>query len=351
MTNVAIVILNWNGKSFLEKFLPLLISRTTLPGTEIVVADNSSTDGSMEMMKSRFSDIRVIQLDKNHGFAEGYNIALKQLEANYYLLLNSDIEVTENWLDPLIAFMDKNSTVSACSPVLLDYYHRDKYEYAGAAGGYIDKYGYTFCRGRIFNTVESFNKEFDQPSEVFWTTGACMLIRSELFWKAGGFDPRFFAHMEEVDLCWRLKNMGYKLAVVPASRVYHIGGGTLHKSNAFKTFLNFRNNLLLLYKNLPGKALNKTMTIRLLLDGVSAAMFLVTFKFNDFRAVIRAHTAFRKLKKDYIKYRAEHDALAINALHPEIYDHSVVFDYFIAGRRYFGRLREGFGIKTYTINR
>src|SRR6056297_2072863 len=269
MTKVSIVILNWNGEMFLEKFLPGLILHSQLPGVEVIVADNSSSDGSLIMLQKKYSNIRIVRLEKNHGFAGGYNMALQQIEAKYYLLMNSDIEVTENWLDPLISFMDKNNGAAACSPVLLDYNNRNKYEYAGAAGGYIDKYGYTFCRGRIFNAIEEADNIPDNPTEVFWTTGGCMLIRAELFWEGGGFDDHFFAHMEEVDLCWRLKNKGYKLALVPGSKVYHVGGGTLPKSNPFKTYLNFRNNLLLLYKNLPEEILRKTIRRRMLLDGLS----------------------------------------------------------------------------------
>ncbi|MEX0986918.1 MAG: glycosyltransferase family 2 protein [Bacteroidales bacterium] len=339
MTNIAIVILNWNGKDYLAKFLPLLYERTQMPGIEIIVADNASSDGSMEFMKRNFSDTRLIQLEKNHGFAGGYNKALEQVEANYFLLLNSDIEVRENWLQPLAAFMEGHRETAACSPVLLDYYHRDKYEYAGAAGGYIDRLGYTFCRGRLFHTTETRAEAFNTPVEVFWTTGACMMIRASLFREAGGFDENFFAHMEEVDLCWRLKNMGYKLAIVPESNVFHVGGGTLPKSNPFKTYLNFRNNLFLLYKNLPEKGLVSTIRKRMLLDGVSAIMFLATLKFKDFKAVIRAHAGFRKKREEYKKYRADNRTRIIKSDHPEIYPGSVVFDYFIAGRKHFGSLR------------
>ena len=343
MTEVAIVILNWNGETFLEKFLPPLIRHSQLPGVEIIVADNNSSDGSVAMLQNRFSDIRIISLDKNHGFAGGYNRALQQVDAKYYLLLNSDIEVQENWLEPLISFMNNNSTVAACSPVLRDYHQRNKYEYAGAAGGYIDKYGYTFCRGRIFNTVEEATDIPQKPVEVFWTTGACMLIRSECWREAGGFDERFFAHMEEVDLCWRLKNRGHQLAIVPESVVYHVGGGTLPKENPFKTYLNFRNNLLLLYKNLPANTLGKTIRKRMLMDGLSAIMFLVAFKIGNFRAVIRAHGEFRKIKNSYRVQREDESPVTRRADHPEIYQRSVVYDYFIAGRKHYKDLRGQFG--------
>ncbi len=345
MTKVAIVILNWNGEAFLEKFLPSLILHSKMTGVEIIVADNRSSDGSLTMLKKKYSEIRIIRLEKNHGFAGGYNVALQQLEAKYYLLLNSDIEVTENWLEPLISFMDNNNAVAACAPVLLDYKNRNKYEYAGAAGGYIDKYGYTFCRGRIFNTVEEADNIPVNPTEVFWTTGACMLVRSELFREAGGFDDHFFAHMEEVDLCWRLKNRGHKLALVPGSKVYHVGGGTLPKSNPYKTYLNFRNNLLLLYKNLPEDILQKTIRRRMLLDGLSALLFLVTLKPGEFRAVIKAHTGFRRIKKAYRQLRNKSAGLNRRADHPGIYQQSLVFDYFAGGKRHFSDLRDQFGAR------
>jgi GT2 family glycosyltransferase len=345
MTEVAIVILNWNGQAFLEKFLPSLIQHSQIPGVEVIVADNDSSDVSVRMLQEKFSDTRIINLEKNHGFAGGYNRALQQVEAKYYLLLNSDIEVQQNWLDPLISFMNNNSTVAACSPLLLDYNERNKYEYAGAAGGYIDKYGYPFCRGRIFHTVEVATDTPKKPVEVFWTTGACMLIRSECYREAGGFDEAFFAHMEEIDLCWRLKNRGQRLAIVPESAVYHVGGGTLPKENPFKTFLNFRNNLLLLYKNLPEKTLDKTIRKRMLMDGISAIMFLVSFRFGDFRAVIKAHRAFRKIKSSYRKPGKNEASITLRSDHPEIYQRSVVYDYFLAGRKHFRDLRGQFGLR------
>jgi GT2 family glycosyltransferase len=343
MTHLAIVILNWNTREFLEKFLPPLVRYSNLPGVEIIVADSRSTDGSVELMKKTFGDIRLIELDDNYGFAGGYNRALKQVEANYYLLLNSDIEVQEHWLEPLISFMDQHSQVAACSPVLRDYHQRGKLEYAGAAGGYIDRYGYPFCRGRIFGTTEEDTGLLQKPAEVFWTTGACMLIRAALFRKAGGFDEGFFAHMEEVDLCWRLKNMGYRFAVVPGTPVFHVGGGTLPKSNPFKTYLNFRNNLSLLYKNLPETSLRTTIRKRMLLDRLSALMFLARFSLKDFNAVVRAHRDFRKKRDEHRRFREEKTSEITGSMHPEIYNRSVVFDYFIAGRRRFKELRDQFG--------
>lgn len=343
MTKTAVVILNWNGRKFLEKFLPSLIAHTPDPATEIIIADNDSSDDSVAFLNEQYKGLRLIRLERNHGFAGGYNEALRQVEAEYYMLLNSDIEVTGNWLSPLADHLDRHSDVAACSPILLDQQQREMFEYAGAAGGYIDRYGYTFCRGRIFHTTEQFTGEPKQPLEVFWTTGACMLIRSALFREAEGFDAHFFAHMEEVDLCWRLKNRGHKLTVVPSSQVYHVGGGTLPKSNSFKTYLNFRNNLFLLYKNLPEQELRSTISKRMVLDGISALQFFLTFRFGDFRAVYRAHRDFRKKKTDYRKTRERILPAIRKTEHPEIYNRSVVFDYFIAGRKQFSQLRDQFG--------
>ena len=342
MTKTAIVILNWNGKKFLEKFLPILIKHTQDPAAEIIIADNDSSDDSMEFLATNYKNLRTISLDRNHGFAGGYNEALRHVEAEYYLLLNSDIEVTANWLEPLVNHLDQHDDVAACSPVIMDYQHRNMLEYAGAAGGYIDKYGYTFCRGRIFHTTEQASGIPGQPVEVFWTSGACMLIRSKQFLEAGGFDAHFFAHMEEVDLCWRLKNRGYRLTMVPSSHVYHVGGGTLPKSNPFKTYLNFRNNLFLLYKNLPERELGSTIRIRMLLDGISALRFLLTLQPGDLRAIHRAHRDFRKKKPDYTESRKRSQPMIKKTVHPEIYNRSLDFDYFIAGRKKFSQLRDRF---------
>ena len=346
MLQAAIVILNWNGLEFLEKFLPILIKKSSVQGVEIIVADNNSSDESLSFIEKNHPEIRTIKLDDNYGFAGGYNKALEKVNAEYYLLLNSDIEVGDKWIEPLIDFMDKNPKVAACSPIILDFNKRDYFEYAGAAGGYIDKFGYTFCRGRIFNTLEVNKEDLKNPLEVFWTSGACMLIRSELFKKTGGFDSHFFAHMEEVDLCWRLKNLGHTLAVVPESRVYHIGGGTLPKSNPFKTYLNFRNNLLMLYKNLPEQSLSKTVFIRKLMDGLSAGLFLLSLKFKDIAAIYKAHRSFEKDKANYDTFRNEQDKLHAYPEHKEIYQKSIVLDYFLLGRKKFNTLRDGFSKKT-----
>ncbi|HBE42820.1 MAG TPA: glycosyl transferase family 2, partial [Bacteroidales bacterium] len=247
----AVVILNWNGLKYLKMFLEDVIRHTVDTDTGIFVADNGSTDGSHEWIASNHKNVKIIRLDKNHGFAEGYNLALKQVDAHYYVLLNSDIEVSEGWLKPLVSFMDCNSDVASCQPKILSFHRKDHFEYAGAAGGFLDKYGYPLCRGRVLFEVEKDTGQYDIQTDIFWSTGACMIVRSEIWKRCGGFDRHFFAHMEEIDLCWRFHKAGYRVAYVPASAVFHIGGGALPYNSPFKTYLNFRNSLFLLYKNLP----------------------------------------------------------------------------------------------------
>ncbi len=226
-SKVAVVILNWNGKSFLEKFLPIVIKYSS--SAQIIVADNQSSDDSVSFLKQHFPEVRIIINPSNDGFSTGYNLALKQVEAEYYVLLNSDVEVTEKWIEPIMDLMDSNKQIAACQPKILDYNHKTTFEYAGAAGGFMDKYGYPFCRGRIFNSLEEDKGQYNNSTEVFWATGACMFVRAEAFWKVGGFDDDYFAHMEEIDVCWRMKNIGYQIYVEPKSLVYHVGGGTLNK--------------------------------------------------------------------------------------------------------------------------
>ena len=261
----AIVILNWNGRKMLEQYLPSVLEYSCDEAT-VVVADNASTDDSLAFLNARYPQIQTIVLDQNYGFAEGYNRALKQVEAEYYVLLNSDVEVTPHWLSPLIAYMDSHAEVAACQPKLLSYVNKEKFEYAGASGGYLDRYGYPFCRGRLFDAVETDRGQYDDTVEVLWATGACLFIRSEDYWRVGGLDGRFFAHCEEIDLCWRLNIVGRKVVCLPESKVYHLGGGTLPKGNPMKTFLNFRNNLTMLYKCLPEDELKHVMRWRWFLD-------------------------------------------------------------------------------------
>ncbi len=299
----AIVILNWNGQKMLAQYLPTVIEYSR-DEADIIVADNASTDGSMEWLKKEFPKVRQIILDENYGFADGYNRALKQVDAEYYVLLNSDVEVTHHWLTPLIEEMDAHKEIAACQPKLLSLHDRDAFEYAGAAGGYIDKYGYPFCRGRVFDTVEDDNGQYDNAQEILWATGACLVVRSEDYWKAGGLDGRFFAHNEEIDLCWRLHIMGRQIWCFPESEVYHLGGGTLPKSKPMKTFLNFRNNLTMLYKNLPDSDLKHVMRVRWFLDYLAAFETLIlNRKLGDFKAIFRARYAFKNWRHEFDKDR------------------------------------------------
>ncbi len=342
MKLVSIVILNWNGRGYLEKFLPTLIRFTRHPEAEIVVADNGSTDNSMEYMEEVFPSIRTLKLGKNYGFTGGYNRALEQIDASYYLLLNSDIEVTEGWLEPLLRMMEDNEQVAACTPKIRDYYKKSHFEYAGAAGGFIDRFGYPFCRGRIFDAMEEDLGQYDDPIEIFWGTGACLMVRSGLWKEVGGLDDRFFAHMEEIDLCWRLKSLGYKIVSVPSSTVYHVGGGTLERGNPRKTFLNFRNNLLLLYKNLPAGQRGRILFVRMIFDGISALRFLVQGAFKDFRAVLRAHRAFYGMKNNYKGINRKNNMSKNDVIVAGIYPGSIVTDFFLLGKKSFNQLDQGF---------
>ena len=290
-SKIAVVVLNWNGKDWLEKFLPYLVEHSK--EAKLFVADNNSSDNSISFLKNTYPEIHIIQLKSNHGYAKGYNDALKQIKAEYFVLINSDIEVTKDWLNPIINLMDKNHLISACQPKILDYNNKDTFEYAGASGGFIDYLGYPFCRGRIFNKLEKDDGQYNEITEVFWATGACLFVRSSHFNAIGGLDNDFFAHQEEIDLCWRLKNKGYKVMVEPKSIVYHVGGGTLNTGSPFKTYLNFRNNLSMLFKNSSIINLVTILPIRLILDGVAAITMLKQEKgIQHLIAIIRAHFAF-----------------------------------------------------------
>ncbi|WP_424961242.1 glycosyltransferase family 2 protein [Ekhidna sp.] len=289
MTKTAVVILNYNGRTYLEKFLPGVIEHSGK--SDIYVADNASTDDSVEYLKHAFPQVKLIILEKNYGFAGGYNEALKSVKADYLLLLNSDVEVTKNWIDPLEQFLDENQMYAACQPKIKDFNHRALFEYAGACGGFVDFLGYPFCRGRIFDHLEADSGQYNEPIDIFWSSGACMLIRSKVFLEAGGFDEDFFAHMEEIDLCWRIHSLGYKIKSIPKSVVYHVGGGTLSKTSPFKTYLNFRNGLSLLIKNLPLSKLLSKIPVRILLDWVAAMKFLLEGRPRHMIAVFKAHFA------------------------------------------------------------
>ncbi len=330
---VAIVILNWNGKDLLEKFLPSVVSYSTNDGCEVIVADNGSTDNSLSFLSSHYPTVRQICLDQNYGFTGGYNRALKLIEAEYYLLLNSDVEVTPQWLAPLIAYMDTNKNTAVCMPKILSYNQKNMFEYAGAAGGFIDKYGYPFCRGRILDSVEEDCNQYNNTTEILWASGACMLIRSSIFWQAGGFDESFFAHMEEIDLCWRIKRFGYSIACIPASTVYHLGGGTLSYNNPRKLYYNHRNNLYMLYKNLPKKRFKRRIFSRLMLDGLSGTMYLFSFKFNAFKAIIKAHRDYYRHKPQLKASRKNILQLAATEKITGIYPHSIISKFYCARKR------------------
>ena len=334
MKKVAVVILNYNGKKFLEEFLPNVIANTNAEMAEIVVADNASTDDSVAFMRERFPDIRLIVNDFNGGFATGYNIALKQIEAEYFVLLNSDIEVTPQWIEPVVELMDSDPNIAACQPKILSYYDKEKFEYAGASGGFIDKYGYPFCRGRVFQHLEEDHGQYDDACEVFWATGACMFVRADLYLQHGGLDDSFFAHMEEIDFCWRMKNLGYKIYCCPQSKVYHIGGGTLPKSSARKTYLNFRNNLSLLYKNLPSNRVFWTIAYRIVLDWVAALKFLCGGGLKDYWAVIRAHFAFYRRIPSLRKVRKGLPKQLVG----QVYQRNIVFENFLRGKKLYSEL-------------
>ena len=339
MAKVAIVILNWNGQKMLAKFLPNVIEYSR-QDAEIWVADNSSSDGSMHLLETQFPQVKTIVLEQNFGFAEGYNRALHQIEADYYVLLNSDVEVSHHWLTPLIEFMDSHLQVAACQPKLLAEYDKDSFEYAGACGGFLDKYGYPFCRGRIFGTVESDNGQYDYQQEILWATGACMMIRSADYWKAGGLDGRFFAHNEEIDLCWRLRLMGRKIYCIPESEVYHVGGGTLPKSNPMKTFLNFRNNLTMLYKNLSDKELSHVMRVRWFLDYLAAfEMLLLQRNWGDFKAVFKARKAFKEWRSSFDEERKRIQAQRVEEEIPQIFQTSILWQYYAKGVKNFKDLK------------
>jgi GT2 family glycosyltransferase len=326
---VAVVILNWNGKKFLEQFLPSLVQNSKYEHTSIFIADNGSTDDSVSFLKEKYPDIKLVLLDKNYGFTGGYNNAIEQIDSQYYVLINSDVEVTENWLKPIIDLMDENPEIAACQPKILSYTQKEFFEYAGAAGGFIDRYGYPFCRGRILKEHEIDKGQYNGVNEIFWATGACMFVRADLFKKAGGFDEDFFAHMEEIDLCWRLKNMGYKIFYNSTSTVYHVGGGTLPNNNPQKLYLNYRNNLFILFKNLPSKQRFKIMFIRMLLDGASAFVYLFNGSFSFYWAVFRAHIRFYlSIKKLRIK-RGKMNNIYNSFEHNQVYKGSIVKAFFV----------------------
>lgn len=321
----SVVILNWNGAEMLRRFLPSVIAYSQGEGVEICVADNASSDNSCEVIEREFPEVRLIRLSENYGFAEGYNRALQQIDAEYVVLLNSDVEVTSGWLESMTDYLDKHPQVAACQPKLLSFQEKSCFEYAGAAGGFIDKYGYPFCRGRIFDVIESDHGQYEDIIPVFWATGAALLIRLQVYCEVGGLDGRFFAHMEEIDLCWRLRSRGYGIVCLPFSRVYHVGGATLKKENPRKTLLNFRNNLIMLYKNLPENELYRVMRVRLFLDYLAAFVFLLKGDKNNSLAVLRAHKEYMSMRFLFKAERDENLRSASLVSIPERFEKSILW--------------------------
>ncbi len=338
MDKVAIVILNWNGAKMLRKYMPSVLEYSRDEAV-VYVADNASTDDSVSLLREQFPECRLILLDKNWGFADGYNKALAQIDAVYYVLLNSDIEVTQHWLTPMIEFMDQHADVAACQPKLLSVFDKDKFEYAGASGGFMDRFGYPFCRGRLFDVVETDHGQYDDHTDILWATGAALLVRARIYNKVGGLDGRFFAHNEEIDMCWRIRLQGYRICCLPESRIYHVGGGTLPKGNPMKTFLNFRNNLTMLYKCLPDSELGYVMRWRCFLDYLAAwETLIVNRSLGDFKAIYKARRAFKKWKHDF-----DDDRKAIQAGRqvqevPEQRRFSLLWQYYVKGRKHFSDL-------------
>ena len=339
---IAVVILNWNGQEMMRKYLPSVLKCSCTGGLDcsVIVADNASTDGSLDMLKAEFPGVVTIVLDQNYGFADGYNRALRQVDAEYYLLLNSDVDIRqEGWLVPMVKYMDEHPDCAVCQPKLMALRNPDEFEYAGAAGGFLDKYGYPFCRGRIFSVVEKDRGQYDECVPLLWATGAALMVRSKDYWEAGGLDGRFFAHMEEIDLCWRLRTMGRAIVCIAESTAYHLGGATLNQGNPRKTFLNFRNNLLMLYKNLPEDELKSVMCMRWWLDMLAAMQFLAKFDFSNFKAVLRANSEFRRMKPDFEADRQLNlSRRKIKGRVPERCDFSILWQYYAKGKKTYQEL-------------
>lgn len=338
MDKIAVVILNWNGCEMLRSFLPSVVACSEADGAVVYVADNGSTDQSVEMLQQEFPGVRCLVLGQNYGFAEGYNRALKLVDAEYVVLLNSDVEVTEHWLRPMADYLDAHPEVAACQPKIRSWRQKQMFEYAGAAGGFIDCYGYPYCRGRVMEVVEEDKGQYDTVRPVFWATGAALFIRLKDYQETGGLDARFFAHMEEIDLCWRLRARGRGLVCVPQSVVYHVGGATLKKGSPRKTYLNFRNNLLMLYKNLPESELRSVMRARFWLDYVAALSFLLKGQVADARAVVRARRDFAASKAEFAPARADNLRRTVLSSIPERSTFCILVRYYLKGCRVYSQL-------------
>jgi GT2 family glycosyltransferase len=337
MLKTAVVILNWNGKDFLEKFLPS-VTQYSLNEASIYVVDNASTDTSLAFLKEKYPAVKIIVNSSNGGFSKGYNDGLAQIEAEYFVLLNSDVEVTPNWISPIIKMMDADKTIAACQPKIKSFHQKNYFEYAGAAGGYMDKYYYPFCRGRMLDTVEIDQGQYDTNKEVFWASGASLFVRADLYKKIAGLDEDFFAHMEEIDLCWRLRNEGYKIMACYESTVFHVGGGTLSKINPRKTFLNFRNNLFLITKNIEPEKLYPTLFKRMILDGIAALKFLFSGSAKHSLAVLQAHFSFYS---NFTKMKAKRKPISNSQSSQlkNLYKKSMIYDYYIRRHRNFSDIK------------
>ena len=326
---VAVIILNWNGEALLQEFLPKVIATTNEKLADIIVADNGSTDNSVEFIEKEFPNVKLLKFTENHGFAEGYNQAIAQTRYKYTILLNSDAASKEGWIEPIYEYMEAHPQTGACQPKLLSYTTPDEFEYAGASGGFIDKNGYPYCRGRLFSTVEKDKGQYDDICSIFWATGAALAVRSDLYLKVGGLDKLFFAHMEEIDLCWRILLAGYDIKVIPQSIVYHLGGGSLPASNPRKTYLNFRNNLLLLHKNLPDSTRSRKLFVRRLYDTIAWAKFVATLDFKNANAILKAHNDFRQMRKQYNNLPNVDLLDSRNDTH-----RNIILDYYLRGKKY-----------------
>lgn len=340
MKQVSIIILNWNGSKLLREYLPSVIQFSPQDISDVIVADNGSTDESIEILEKEFPSVKIIKLDKNYGFAKGYNLAISQISTPYCILLNDDVRVTENWLEPMLEYMENNPKVGALQPKLLSDRDKTMFEYAGAAGGFLDKYGYPFCRGRIFDTIEKDLGQYDNIEKIMWATGACLMVRAEVFKKAGCLDENFFAHMEEIDLCWRIRNLGYDIVCVPSSKVYHYGGGSLAMGNPRKTKLNFRNSLLMLYKNLPTETRDKKIFIRMLLDGVAALNFLLHMQFSHVKAIWQAHREYRTMVKEIYSVRKSSETAQESISSSRFFAESIsiLWSYYLRSSKTFSKL-------------
>ncbi len=331
---VAVIILNWNGEKLLREYLPQVIANTNTELARIIVADNGSTDDSRRILSEEFSEVETLLFEENHGFAKGYNLALETTGYPLTVLLNSDAAPAKGWIEALYKFMEAHPEVGACQPKILSYSEPAKFEYAGASGGFIDRNGYPYCRGRIFADCEEDHGQYDEPMEIFWATGAALMVRTDIYLKAGGLDPQFFAHMEEIDLCWRILLAGHKIMAVPSSTVYHLGGGSLPASNPRKTYLNFRNNLLMLHKNLPDATRTSKLFWRRILDTVAWAKFVATFDFANASAIIRAHRDFAKMRSNY----TNHPQIDLLRTRPDT-RRNILIDYYVRGLRHFSQLK------------